>query len=36
MTELQQAYLDRADRALASARRAIEFGDGETAVNRGY
>ena len=26
MTELQQAYLDRADRALASARRAIEFG----------
>lgn len=36
MTDLQRAYLDRADRALASARRNVEAEDGEAAVNRAY
>lgn len=36
MTDLQQAYLGRAERALAAARRAVEAGDGETAANRAY
>lgn len=36
MTEHQQALSDKAERALASARSALEAGDAETAVNRSY
>ncbi|WP_420456763.1 HEPN domain-containing protein [Rubrivirga sp.] len=36
MTDLQRAYLDRAERALASARLNVDAGDGEAATNRAY
>jgi uncharacterized protein (UPF0332 family) len=36
MTDLQRAYLDRADRALEAARHGVELGDGELVVNRAY
>jgi uncharacterized protein (UPF0332 family) len=36
MTDLQRAYLDRAERALAAAQHAVGHGDGEAAVNRAY
>ena len=36
MTDLQQAYVDRADRALQSARRNLGEGDALVAINRAY
>lgn len=36
MTDLQRAYLDRAARALTSARLNVDAGDGEAATNRAY
>ena len=36
MTDLQKAYLDRATRALASARLDVEAEDGDAATNRAY
>lgn len=36
MTELQDAYLAKAGRALASAGRALEAGDVEVVLNRAY
>lgn len=36
MTDEQQRFVDRADRALASARLLLDAGDVEAAVNRAY
>ena len=36
MTELQTALTEKAIRALEAARRALDAGDAETAVNRAY
>ena len=36
MTALQDGYVAKADRALASARRTLDDGDPEAAVNRAY
>ena len=36
MTDHQGAYLDRAGRALASARRGVELADGDLVANRAY